>query len=587
MAGYIEDRWIKKKKDSATGKRERTTRYGKGKRYRVGGIPGVRDMSFAALEDAKKWLSTASTDKGRGEFVDPRDGSIELADYVERFWWPGVRGGPGTMKRMDERVRLHILPHLGNVALHDVTATVLRSYIKKLEDECAARYARQILAVLSNIFETAIDDKRVIRNPLRAKSVSWPKPPDDRREAWPLATALKVRDAITARYRIAVVVGLGCGLRQGEVFGLSPEDVDFTRGLIRVRRQVQLLSGRLYFALPKGGKTRTVDMPESVAQELAAYFADYPAVEVELPWGGPGEEETKKFPLMLTTTYGNALRANIFNVEVWKPALAAAGVIPAKDQDGRWQASRKDGFHVLRHTYASILLEAGESVVTLARWLGHSSPTVTLDFYAHFMPEAGAKGRTAINALLGAAGEGDDVWKEEDAKPGDVSAPSSAEPTVYVTDLVSSLLAFQHREHAETVVEQWQKDRPGRSAVVEEWSVQRWEKLGPGGMRAVRDHIPDRRLVYQAHAAFMPDGGKLRTAVPERWVVPAWEFMVDEYSTSPAQWRTERRPGPGWTVEAQVRGTDEAAVAAAFDRACREAVDRAIHPEKYGDPKGW
>ncbi|PSJ28905.1 hypothetical protein B7P34_09835 [Streptosporangium nondiastaticum] len=68
----------------------------------------------------------------------------------------------------------------------------------------------------------------------------------------------------------------------------------------------------------------------------------------------------------------------------------------------RRKASCKDGFHFLRHTYASIILEAGESVVTLARWLGHSSPTITLDRYARFMPEAGGKGRVAVDALLGA-----------------------------------------------------------------------------------------------------------------------------------------------------------------------------------------
>lgn len=98
-------------------------------------------------------------------------------------------------------------------------------------------------------------------------------------------------------------------------------------------------------------------------------------MEAELPWGGPEEErERKKFPLILTTTYGNALRADMFDVDVWKPALAAAGVIP--------------------------LRKAGESVVTSARWLGHSRPTITLDDYAHFMPEAGGKGRGAIGALL-------------------------------------------------------------------------------------------------------------------------------------------------------------------------------------------
>ncbi|MFH8410790.1 hypothetical protein ACH4FX_39360 [Streptomyces sp. NPDC018019] len=137
---------------------------------------------------------------------------------------------------------------------------------------------------LSAILETSIDDKRLVRNPMRAKSVRWPKVPDDLREASPLQTALQVRDAIRERYRIAVVVALGCGLRQGEVFGLSPDGVDFARGIIRVRRQVQLLHGRLYFTLPKGGKTRIADMPQSVASELAEHFAEYPAVEVELPW---------------------------------------------------------------------------------------------------------------------------------------------------------------------------------------------------------------------------------------------------------------------------------------------------------------
>ncbi|MFF4170707.1 hypothetical protein [Streptomyces sp. NPDC001744] len=48
--------------------------------------------------------------------------------------------------------------------------------------------------------------------------------------------------------------------------------------------------------------------------------------------------------------------------------------------------------------------EAGGSVVTLARRLGHSSPTITLGYYAHFMPEAGSKGRGTIDGLLGERG---------------------------------------------------------------------------------------------------------------------------------------------------------------------------------------
>lgn len=89
--------------------------------------------------------------------------------------------------------------------------------------------------------------------------------------------------------------------------------------------------------------------------------------------------------------------------------MAKVGVIPPRVEGAKpwqWEAAPRDGFHVLRHTYASIMLEAGESVVTLARWLGHSSPTITLDHYAHFMPEAGDRGRSAIDALFDGRGSG-------------------------------------------------------------------------------------------------------------------------------------------------------------------------------------
>lgn len=131
----------------------------------------------------------------------------------------------------------------------------------------------------------------------------------------------------------------------------------------------------------------------------------YPAVEVELPWGEPiSDSPRRKYSLLLTTRYGNAIAVNTWNTYTWKPALARAGVIPPLEKGAKpwqWAASPKDGFHVLRHTFASVILEAGESVVTLARWLGHSSPAITLDHYAHFMPEAGSRGRRAVDALLG------------------------------------------------------------------------------------------------------------------------------------------------------------------------------------------
>ncbi|MEU9059053.1 tyrosine-type recombinase/integrase [Streptomyces sp. NPDC048430] len=360
------------------------------------------------VEDAKAWLRRAATDEERGEFVDPRDGTITLADYIATHWAPGRGGAPKTQDGQERRTRLHIVPYLGQLPLRSIAATDLRAFITKLESTVlSVDYQRGILSELSSILEAAVDDKRLVRNPMHAKSVRWPKSPRERRDAWSMATALRVRDAINEWNRIAVVVGLGCGLRQGEVFGLSPEDVDYERGILHVRRQVQAIHGRLYFALPKGKKIRAVDLPPSVAEELKRHIKRFPPVEVELPWGKP-EGERKNFSLLLTTRFGNAVAVNTWNTYTWKPALAKAGVIPPRAEGAKawqWAAAPKDGFHVLRHTYASIMLEAGESVVTLARWLGHSSPAITLGYYAHFMPEAGSKGRGTIDGLLGARGD--------------------------------------------------------------------------------------------------------------------------------------------------------------------------------------
>ncbi|MGW2364949.1 tyrosine-type recombinase/integrase [Streptomyces sp. NPDC001667] len=406
MPGYIEDRWLTKKKDPVTGKRRRTSRYGKGKRYRVAGILGVSDASFDIEQDAKDWLAAAQTDMSRGTFADPRDGLITLSEYINSVWLQGKSGTEKSKRNIGHQLN-HIHDFLGDRPLLNIDAAAVRRFIVLLDEvaKLANTYAHSICSTLRNILDVAVDDKRIGTNPARSKSVAFPsKKIKEKREAWAAAVVQRVLAAINRRHRLTVVLGAGCGLRQGEVFGLAEEDFDFERHVIHVRRQVQMINNRIFFKLPKGEKTRIVPMAPSVEAEVIDHIAEFPPVAVELPWGKSTAEETQTHRLVLTTVNGNANNFNTWNIRTWKPALVTASVIPSSApgaRRGSFKMPRKFGFHITRHTYASTVLQGGEDIVTLSQWLGHETATITFEHYAHFMPQSGHKGAAAVDRMMG------------------------------------------------------------------------------------------------------------------------------------------------------------------------------------------
>lgn len=136
------------------------------------------------------------------------------------------------------------------------------------------------------------------------------------------------------------------GLRQGEVFGLAVEDVDFLRGTVRVQRQVAIVGNKLVFALPKNRKVREVPLPSSVRNVLSADLAAHPARTVTMPWETPsGQPVTAR--LFLASRESAALNRNHVDRSVWKPALRAAGT----------------------------------RIRTLVEYLGHNDPGLTLRTY--------------------------------------------------------------------------------------------------------------------------------------------------------------------------------------------------------------
>lgn len=272
MAGYIEDRWLKKRPNKQTGQRERTALWGKGQRYRVKGIPGVQDRSFETSAEAKQWLATTQTDSKRGQFIDPRDGEILLAEYIEEHWWPGRSDEPSTAAPMRSRIWNHIIPLLGTTMLRDIDASALRTFKADLLERVDESTAEVIWIHLTTILNAAVDDKRLLKNPVKMhRMVKAPKGTRKKAKAWRRSTVGAVRAELQERYRFAVDIGLVLGLRQGEAFGLGEENFDFDAGVVHVRRQLRWDSKRRpYLCLPKGGKTRLVQLSPRPGPPLRA-----------------------------------------------------------------------------------------------------------------------------------------------------------------------------------------------------------------------------------------------------------------------------------------------------------------------------
>lgn len=343
-----------------------------------------RRKTFLKKSDAERFASTVEADKSRGLYLDPDAGRITFKKYATE-WLAAQTFEATTRERVGGRLRVHVFPVLGTKMLAQIKPSTIQAWLASLSGAASTR--RVTLATVSTILSAAVDDERIPKNPCRAGSVSAPKREPKKVISWTAARVAAVTEALPENYRILVALGVGLGLRQGEVFGLSPDDVDWLRGTVEVRRQVKIISShKLLFGLPKGGKLRTVPLPSSVRDLLAAYLAERPARSVTLPWGTLDGDPTT-VALVLTSRQRGALNRNHLNTYVWKPALKAAGV----------ETSRENGMHALRHHYASVLLDAGESIKAVSEYLGHSDAGFTLRTYTHLMPASAERTRKAVD----------------------------------------------------------------------------------------------------------------------------------------------------------------------------------------------
>lgn len=393
LIAWIEDRWwVTKKNDDGSFVREKSPRHGSGLRWRVRyEDPDGRDRckSFARKEDAEQHRTSVASDLLKGSYIDPAAGKITLRKYAE-MWLDDQTFDDSTRAVAANRVR-RICDGLGDKRLAQLAASPssIQAWLRGMGG--APSTIRGCLHTLSTICAAAVDDGRMARNPCKSRSIRTTPDPERKIRPVPPAALVLLREALPECWRAMADAGASCGLRQGEIFGLAPDDIDFLRRVVHVNRQVKVIGSGQFFALPKRGKTRTVPLSGGAGIVFAEHIRRFPPHEVTLPWHEPGHRRHGKpetVSLMFTSARSHgAVRRQKFNIVTWKPALRAAGL----------PDTRENGMHVLRHTFATTLIENGVSIRRVAGYLGHDDPGFTLRVYGHLLEDGEDAARRAAD----------------------------------------------------------------------------------------------------------------------------------------------------------------------------------------------
>jgi integrase len=291
----------------------------------------------------------------QGDWTDPARGRITFGEYALAWLDSRTDLKPKTRHQYNSLMTLYVLPTWRTVPLAKVTFEGLTQWVARLSlGGLGPSGVRQSVFVMSAALDHAVRSGRIRTNP--AHGLGLPRP---QRRDYVFLTHRQVLDLAVAAgpWRLLVLVLGYTGLRWGEATALRVCDIDFDRRRIDIRRAFSDVGGRVVLGTPKSHQSRTVPVPRFVATEIAAAVAGKHADD-----------------LVFTMPGGSVIRLSNWRHATFLPARARAGL------SGRFR------IHDLRHTAASLMIQAGYPPKMLQEIMGHASITTTLDLYGHLYP---------------------------------------------------------------------------------------------------------------------------------------------------------------------------------------------------------
>lgn len=347
--------------------------------------------SFRTRKEAEAARARIVHEMNTGTYVEPTTTTFE--HWVET-WLPTVRTQvkPSTFDSYRRNLELHVLPRIGHQTLASLTAVGLTGLYadllqsgKRTGGGLSAKTVRYIHTIVHKTLEDAVDS-----GVLGTNVATRAKPPKPRAvkngelrfwQADQLRRFLELVDGhrLEAAWHLAAMTGM----RRGEVLGLRWKDVDLDAARLSVRQAIVAVAYDLFTSTPKNHQARVIDLDQGTVAHLRRHRERQADERAE--WAGDYREDD----LVFCKEDGSPIHPHTFSQAFER--LVAKSDLP------------RIRLHDLRHTHASIALQAGVPVKVISERLGHESPAFTLKQYAHVIPGMQAEAAESVATAVGAA----------------------------------------------------------------------------------------------------------------------------------------------------------------------------------------
>lgn len=354
---------------------------------------GKRDSVYGkTVKEVRNKLAMATAkDQEKRNIVNPRTTLDEWYEkWMEIYKAPVVR--PSTKKYYEYIYEDKISPELGRNKLSEITKLQITSVINKIASQ---GYSWEILnkvkLLLIDMFDKAMDDEFVAKNPARKVRLPINRPQK-------YAKALTVEDqedfltcSAGTFYHNLFVTAINTGLRPGELFALTENDIDFTNKMINVTKTLnyQQFDGdeqkEYHFGPPKtSSSVRSVPMNSTCEEVLRKQIRQHNVIMNRVVGVNDHKQLARRDEfkdIIFTSRWGTPMNSETY--------IEAIGRIVKEVNLTRDSLDQMEIFsgHTFRHTFATRCFEAGIQPKVVQSYLGHASIQMTMDLYTSVLEQ--------------------------------------------------------------------------------------------------------------------------------------------------------------------------------------------------------